>query len=236
VFFVKKEVVEQYLKTILSLSEDGKPVKTTDISKKIELAPATVTESIQKLASDGLVEYEPYHGTTLTEKGLIIATKIRRKHRLLERFLSDMLGIESSKVHEQACEMEHTLSDEAEVALCRILNHPETCSDDGQSIPPCGLDVESCVECKDQALADIVKQKERKSLKPLTDLGVGEKATIQFIRGGRSIVQRLNSMGLTKGTQIRLQNSSPFSGPVEISVRGCKVALGRGVAKKIFVQ
>lgn len=233
---MKKEVVEQYLKTILALSEDGEPVKTTDISKKMTLAPATVTESLQKLASDGLVEYEPYHGTSLTEEGIAIATKIRRKHRLLERFLSDMLGLESSKVHDQACEMEHNLSDEAEVALCRILNHPETCSDDDQSIPPCGLDVESCVECKEQTLTDIVPEKERKPMKPLTDLGEGEKATIQFIRGGKSIVQRLNSMGLTKGAQIKLQKSSPFSGPVEISIRGCKVALGRGVAKKIFVQ
>jgi len=233
---VQKEVKEQYLKVILFLGEDGKPVKTTEIAKALKLAPATVTEGLQKLAEEGLVRYEPYHGASLTDEGGEIARRTRRKHRLLERFLTDMLGLESSKVHEQACEMEHSLTDEAEVALCRVLNHPETCPDDEQSIPPCDLDVESCVECKERSTEAITERIEPRSMRPLTHLDKGDKAKIQFIRGGRSAVSRLHNLGITKGASIEMLKRAPFSGPVEICVRGCKVVLGRGVASKIFVQ
>jgi len=227
--------VEQYLKTILSLSEIGKSVKTTEIARAMRLAPATITEGLQKLSDEGFIKYEPYHGASLTSKGKSVAKKISRKHRLLERFLSDTLGLESSQVHRQACEMEHRLSDEAEVALCRMLKHPETCPDDNKSIPPCQLDVESCAECKALEVADIRNRGEQKDLKQLTDLIRGEKARIQFIRGGKAVVNKLHSMGLTKGAEIQMMNAAPFSGPIEVCARGCKLVIGRGVARKIFV-
>jgi len=230
------EVVEEYLKTILLLSEKGEPVKTTEIAKSLGLAPATITEGLQKLAENGLVDYKPYHGASLTSEGRSIASKIRRKHRLLERFLTDMLGLESSNVHKQACKLEHSLSDEAEVALCRVLNHPDTCSDDAQAIPPCDLDVESCVECKEKPITSIKSRRERSALKSLTQLRKGEKARVLFIRGGRSAVSRLHNMGVTKDAEIQMLKRAPFSGPVEVCVRGCKLALGRGVASKIFVK
>ena len=233
---MEKEVVEQYLKTIQSLSEKGKPVKTTEIAKAMGIAPATVTESLQKMAKKRLIKYEPYHGASLTSKGEAIARKVSRKHRLLERFLSDVLGIEKSKVHEQACQMEHTLSDEAEVALCRMLNHPETCPDDKKTIPPCGLDVESCIECKSVPASDIKKIDKEEKLRQLTELKKGDRAKVQFIRGGRGVVESLHKIGLTKGAEVEVVNMAPFSGPIEICARGCRMAIGRGVASKIFVQ
>lgn len=231
-----KEAVEQYLKIILSLAEKGETAKTTDIAKKMGVAPATVTEFLQKLSDEDLVDYKPYHGTSLTDTGKEIASKMCRKHRLLERFLTDILGLESSDVHQQACQLEHGLSDEAEIALCRILNHPDTCPDDNKSIPPCTLDVESCVECKERPVVQLSKRSEPDLLRPLTRLRKGEKGSIQFIRGGKSVVSRLQNMGLTKGAEIKMVKRAPLSGPVEVSVRGCKLALGRGVASKIFVQ
>ena len=233
---MEKETEEQYLKTLLSLSEEGKPVKTTDLAKSLGVVPATVTEGLQKLAGKALVKYEAYHGASLTSKGRKIAQKISRKHRLLERFLTDVLGFEPSKVHKQACEMEHTLSDEATIALCRALNHPDICPDDNKAIPPCGLDVESCVECQKLAAEKLKSIKNPGELKQLTDLEKGEKARIQFIRGGENVVEKLHNMGLTRGTEIEMTNSAPFSGPVEVCARGCKLVLGRVVANKIFVQ
>jgi len=233
---VEKEVIEQYLKVILSVGEGDDPVKTNEIAKAMHLAPASVTESVQKLADEGYLKYEAYKGARLTKKGRRIASKVSRKHRLLERFLSDALGIESAKVHKQACEMEHTLTDEAEIALCRMLNHPETCSDDHKKIPPCNLDVESCAECKARSAAELKVATFKGDLRQLTELSKGERAKIQFIRGGENVVEKLHNMGLTKGADIQLMNTAPFSGPVEICVRGCKLVLGRGIADKIFVQ
>jgi len=233
---VEKEIVEQYLKTILSLSEGKRPVKTNEIARALGLAPASVTESVQKLAEKGLLKYEAYKGARLTKKGKEIASKVSRKHRLLERFLVDVLGLEPSKVHKQACAMEHTLSDEAEVALCRMLNHPGTCPDDGKTIPPCNLDVWSCDECKKIELSDSKNWDDHSDLRPLTKLGVGESGKVHFIRGGRSQLEKLNSIGMTRNTEVKMLHAAPLRGPVEISVRGCKFCLGRGIASNIFIQ
>ena len=231
-----KQVIEQYLKTILMLGEGNGPVKTNEIAKALCLAPASVTESMQKLSDEGFVKYKAYRGVRLTSRGRSIASEVSRKHRLLERFLADVLGLESSKVHKQACEMEHSLSDEAEIALCRMLNHPGTCPDDGKTIPPCNLDVWSCDECKKIKLSDSKNWDDHSGLRPLTKLGVGESGKIHFIRGERKQLERLNNIGITRDTEIKMLHSAPLRGPLEISVRGCKLCLGRDIASNIFIQ
>lgn len=233
---MEQEVKEQYLKTIQSLEEPDRPVKTKGIAKALSLAPASVTESLQKLAEEGYIEYQPYHGASLTDKGRALAKKVSRKHRLLERFLADVLRIEPSKVHQQACAMEHTLSDEAEVALCRMLNHPETCPDDGKMIPPCDLDVESCLECKEIELEKRRSWDDHSGLRPLTQLRPGESGKVHFIRGGRARLERLNNIGLTKNTKVEVLRSAPLHGPIEICVRGCKLCIGREIASNIFIE
>lgn len=231
-----KEVIEQYLKTILSLSDGNGSVKTNEIANALGLAPASVTESLQKLSDEGFVRYRAYKGVRLTSKGRSIAIKVSRKHRLLERFLADVLCLESAKVHKQACAMEHSLSDEAEIALCRMLNHPGTCPDDGKTIPPCNLDVWSCDECKEIKLSESKKWDDHSGLRPLTKLDVGESGKVHFIRGGRMMIERLNNIGITRNVEVKMLHSAPLRGPLEISVRGCKLCLGREIAGNIFVQ
>jgi DtxR family Mn-dependent transcriptional regulator len=130
------EITEQYLKIIFKLTEDGGSAKTTDIASAMDIAPASVTEMLHKLADHGFIKHTAYKGAVLTPKGRRIAKKIARKHRLLERFLSDIVGVKGASGHEQACKMEHALSDEAEHNLCKILNHPEECPH-GRKIPKC---------------------------------------------------------------------------------------------------
>ena len=132
-----QRTTQDYLKAVYDLSKNGDLVRTTEISHKLDVTPASVTEMLKKLAEDNYVNYSPYHGSTLTTKGLQEAQKVTRKHRLLEKFLSDVLHIGKDKVHIQACQMEHALSDEAEESLCRFLKHPATCPDDGKIIPAC---------------------------------------------------------------------------------------------------
>src|SRR3989304_8110565 len=139
--------VEEYLEAVYKLTQNGKPATTTEISRSLEIAPASVTEMLKKLAEKAYVKYSPYVGATLTRRGLKIGEKTTRKHRLLERFLHDILNISKSTVHKQACEMEHSLSDQAEEALCRFLKYPDTYPDDAKTIPPCDLGFSSCAEC-----------------------------------------------------------------------------------------
>ncbi len=232
-----RKSVEDYLKAVYNLSKDGDPVSTTDISRTLSVAPASVTEMLKKLAEKEYIRYSPYHGTTLTGAGREIAERTVRKHRLLERFLSDLLKIDKEKVHRQACEMEHTLSDDAEESLCRLLKHPDRCPDDGKAIPPCDLRVGSCAECMQlhsQGLEEVGRRRE--NLTALIDLREGQSGKVFFIRGGHNLLQRLLDMGLTPGTEITLIKAAPFGGPLEVLVRGSRLAIGRGIASKVFID
>jgi DtxR family Mn-dependent transcriptional regulator len=192
---------------------------------------------LKKLSADGYIKYSPYHGSTLTEKGLQEAQKVTRKHRLLEKFLFDVLHIGKDKVHTQACQMEHSLSDEAEESLCRLLKHPDTCSDDGKTIPACNLPFSSCEECiklHNQGLEEVGKR--NTNLISIRELKDGKYGKISFIRGEHKVLQRLLDMGLTPGTRIRVIKVAPLDGPVEVAVRGSKLALGQDIACNVFVE
>ena len=229
--------IEEYLEALYTLARNGEKVTTTRISEYLNIAPASVTEMLKKLADKGYADYSPYQGATLTDKGLEIGKKMSRKHRLLERFLHDVLRIGNDRVHAQACDMEHSLSDEAEESLCRFLNHPDRCPDDGKTIPPCDLQIQSCEECMrlhSKGLEEVGKRKE--NLVALSDLKEGQCGRVFFIRGGHNVLQRLLDMGLTPSTSISVIKAAPFEGPVEILVRGSRLALGRGIASKVFVD
>ena len=229
--------VEDYLKAVYDLSRNGNAVCTTEISRTLKVAPASVTEMLKKLAENNYIEYSPYHGTTLTSNGRRIAEKMARKHRLLERFLHDVLKIDTVKVHTQACEMEHSLSDDAEESLCRLLKHPDRCPDDGKAIPPCDLRIGSCEECMQlhsKGLEEIGKHNQ--NLVSICNLKDGQCGKISFIRGGHNVLQRLLDMGLTPGTKICVVRVAPLGGPVVLSVRSSKLALGKGIASKVFVD
>jgi DtxR family Mn-dependent transcriptional regulator len=234
---MEQKSTQDYLKAIYGLSKNGDLVSTSQISQKLDVAPASVTEMLKKLSEDNYVKYEPYRGSILTVKGLREAQKITRKHRLLERFLVDTLHIGKDKVHVQACQMEHALSDEAEESLCRLLKHPDTCSDDNKTIPACDLPFSSCEECiklHEQGLEEVGKRQQ--NLTPIRELKGGKYGKISFIRGEHKVLQRLLDMGLTPGTRIKVIKVAPMDGPVEVSVRGSKLAIGQDIACNVFVE
>ena len=137
-----QEQVEEYLEAIYDIAGTEGAAKTTAIAKCLKVAPASVTEALQNLAEKNLVNYEPYRGASLTGEGKKIAETIKRRHRLLEVFLADVLHINRAKVHDEACRMEHTISEDTENALCRMLNAPARCPH-GSPIAPCAKGVGS---------------------------------------------------------------------------------------------
>jgi DtxR family transcriptional regulator, Mn-dependent transcriptional regulator len=231
------ENAEEYLEVLYKLSLKERPVKTTNISKMLNISPASVTQMIKKFEKEGYVDYSPYKGVTLTEEGYKIASNITRKHRLLERFLHDVLKIKKEKVHDQACEMEHVLSDDAERALCHLLKNPDECPDDEELIPVCDLKFETCEECRMRRKEEVNQVGKRdKNLVSLTDMKKNEKGKVSFIRGDYKVIRRLMDMGITMGAQISVLEVAPFKGPVELLVRGSTLALGRDIAKNVFVE
>jgi DtxR family Mn-dependent transcriptional regulator len=229
--------IEDYLKALYILSRNGKSISTTEIAEHFKIAPASVTEMLKKLAKSGYVKYSPYRGAHLSKKGFQVAEKITRKHRLLERFLHDVLRIRTDKVHVEACEMEHALSDEAEESLCRFLNHPDKCPDDDKIIPACNMPFSSCEECvavHKEGLEEVGKRNQ--NLVSMCSLREGDQGRVSFIRGEHKVLQRLLDMGLTPGTNVNVVRIAPLKGPIEVNVRGSKVALGQDIASNVFVD
>lgn len=200
------ESVEEYLEAIYRLRERGEATTTTSVAKELRVAPASVTEMLKKLANQGYLKYAPYRGVTLTPKGEKIGKKILRKHRIMEKFLST-LGLPKSRIHKDACELEHHIPDDLERAI-----HQKV---EGEKPLPSG------------APSNVV---------PLTSLLDRQKGVISFIGGGRGASQRLADLGLTPHTEITVVKSALFHGPLMISVRGTTLAIGRGVAARVFVR
>jgi DtxR family Mn-dependent transcriptional regulator len=229
--------IEEYMEALYSLTRNGNKASTSEISQRLNVAPPSVTEMLKKLEKKGYVEYSAYQGTSLTAEGLKLGEKVTRKHRLLERFLYDILHIRKDQVHAQACEMEHALSDDAEESLCRFLNHPDKCPDDDKTIPACNLPFSTCEECIEmhkKGLEEVGKRQQ--NLVSICNLKTGASAKISFIRGGHRVLQRLLDMGLTPGTSIKVERVAPLKGPVEVCVRGSKIALGQDIAVNVFVE
>ena len=237
VTLMSSKSIEDYLKALYILSRNGKSISTTEIAEHFRIAPASVTEMLKKLAQKGYVEYSPYRGARLTKKGFQVAERIARKHRLLERFLHDVLRIGKDKVHSQACEMEHALSDEAEESLCRFLKHPDKCPDDEKIIPACSLPFSNCEECVAVHMKGLEEVGRRnQNLVSICTLKEGDQGRVSFIRGEHKVLQRLLDMGLTPGTNVNVVRVAPLKGPIEVGVRGARVALGQDIASNVFVD
>jgi DtxR family Mn-dependent transcriptional regulator len=227
---------EEYLEALYTLSQKQQKVSTSAISRRLNVAPASVTEMLKKLAENGYVEYLPYQGVSLTPRGHELAEKMTRKHRLLERFLHDMLKIGTDKVHKEACAMEHALSEETERALCQTLKSPDKCPDDEQLIPPCNLKFATCDECHSSG-KDLEKIGRRATnVVSLSTLKKNQESKIAFIRGDKKVLNRLQDMGLTPGARVKVSRIAPLNGPVEIAIRGCKLALGDEIVSNVFVE
>ncbi len=124
------ENVEMYLKYIYLLSQRShSAAKTGEVSKYLKVAPSSVTEMLERLEKDGLVKYRKYQGATLTKRGRDVAVKILRRHCTMEYFLVQALSVPEGRYHDEACEMEHVLSDDTTRRLQKLIEQPATCPD-----------------------------------------------------------------------------------------------------------
>lgn len=132
------ENVEMYLETVYVLTEAGAVARTKDIAAEWRVSQPSATEMVQKLAAAGYLHYEPYKGASLTSEGMRIGRNVIRKHRLLERFLVDVVGVPREEAADPACTMEHVIPPAMEAWVCALLGHPDK-SLAGEPIPrgPC---------------------------------------------------------------------------------------------------
>lgn len=191
--------LEEYLETIYKLSQDG-PVRPGRIADVTGVSGPTVTATLKRLESRGLVARK---GTAveLTEAGLTEALDIVRRHRVAERFLVDVLGLDWDAAHEDACLLEHALSPRVLTALEAYLGDPSQCPH-GHPIP-----------AADGTLAQATGR-------PLIELDVGEAGSVIRVTEEGETLGYLGRIGLKPGALVRLVAREPFDGPLTLEIEG----------------
>lgn len=229
------ENIEEYLEVLYKFGNKLDFVSTTTLSRELSIAPGSVTQMLKKLEDLEYINYTPYKGAVLTYDGMKVAQKITRKHRILERFLKDVLKIKDENIHKQACEMEHSLSDEAERALCHMLNHPDNCPDN-HLIPSCSFDFHKCEDCLNSEL-DIEDIPVRKfNLLSISQLDYKDIGEILFIRGTSEFFRVIMSMGIVIGIKIQMESIDSSSEDIIIKINDSFVNIDKSLADNIFVK
>ncbi len=212
--------VEDYLKAIYKLQsdkEDNRGVSTSQLAKKMAVANASVTNMLKRLSEMGLVNYESYYGTSLTESGKKIALEMIRHHRLLELYLKEMLGYSWDEVHEEAEKLEHHISEQFEDKIAEMLNHPEV-DPHGDPIPT-----------KDGKMPAIRSKK-------LSRMEEGVPQIIKRVKNQNpELLRYLEKQGLIPGVKVEVISREPFNGPVKVKVEEQIVTIGFAIADDIYV-
>jgi DtxR family Mn-dependent transcriptional regulator len=213
----RPEQYREYLKQILKLQQVESPVSTNALAEAMEVTPASVTDMLKKMAARGLIDYRPYHGMTLTEAGEQETVKAVRRHRIVERFLTDMLGFEWHQAHQEASAFELYISDEVERRMYVALNKPVVC--------PHGYPIPSSVE---DTLIDVV---------PLYSLEPGQSATVVSVQDDEpELLQFMASMGIKPGATVKVEGKDPFKGPMQARVDRKKRTIGWHLANQVYVD
>ena len=229
------ENIEEYLEVLYRNGSNKEQVSTTQLSSDLGIAPGSVTQMLKKLEKLGYIEYTPYRGATLTDEGMKIAQKITRKHRILEKFLTDILKVKEENVHEQACEMEHSLSDEAERALCNMLNNPDVCPDNN-IIPACNFDFGSCQECSSEKDFDNIINRNF-NLLSISELTSNSKGIISFIRGNDKLLDDIADLGISIGSDIEYEyNENIMGNHYLVNINDKELNISTEMANNIFIR
>lgn len=222
---VLSTAAEDYLKTIYKLREaganadgDSTPVTTQALADGLQVAAPSATAMVKKLASLKLVAHEPYRGVSLTPAGERIALEVIRHHRLVETFLSEVLGMDWDQVHDEAEKWEHVLSEEVEAKIDAALNNP-THDPHGAPIPTL-----------DGKIADDGWQ-------PLLRASEGDRVTVRRVSDrSPAVLRHLREVGLIPGARLEVLRATPESGVLELQVEKQSRIVGAEPARAVWVS
>ncbi|HEX3530608.1 MAG TPA: metal-dependent transcriptional regulator [Thermoanaerobaculia bacterium] len=213
--------VEDYLKCILLAQEHDPEVLVTmgQIAGGVKVAPGTVTAMVKTLADTGLVVYEPYTGVRLTPSGRQLAAHVLRRHRLIELFLVQVMGMDWSEVHSEAEELEHAVSDRFVERMDEMLGYPSV-DPHGDPIP----DVHGVVAAP--VLPSLLT----------CEIGLGFRVA-RVADQSRDFLQLVERRGLKPGSGVRVEHRDEAADTVDLRLEsGEALSLGNRAASKIFVE
>lgn len=214
---MRSERVEEYLEAISKRQQTETPVTNSSLAADLGVSLPAVTDMMQRLAAEGLIEYEPNRGATLTAEGSRAAMTTIRRHRLWERFLTDILGLKWDKVHEEACRLEHATSPETEDRLASLIGETDTCPH-GHPIPD-----------KDGNIRD-------QGVRPLSEFKPGQTAYIAAIgKETPGLLRKVEKWGLKPGAVVSIE-SKDSEGSMELKMDDRELALKKDSAADLLAK
>lgn len=219
--------VEEYLEAIYNMSMEDEVVIGARLAEKFGVSAPTVTEMLKRLVRDGFIEMDNKRQVTLTDTGIQAAEAVLRRHRLTERFLVDMLGMQWHQVHEEACRLEHFISGAVESRVIASLQGAVTCPH-GNPIPGLVPNARTYLKDHDAVRLSTIAPNETVSIFCISEVVEDEEALIQYLqeRGllpGTHVTIVAQEQGTTQDETFRLR----------IAERG--VAISKTAASKIWV-
>jgi len=207
----------ELMKAVYRLARDGGDAHTGDLAERLRISPGTVTVAVKRLAQRGLLDYRPYKGAELTGAGRTVAVAAIRRHRIVERFLADMLGYAWNEADRLAGSFEHDLPQEVEDRLFVALDRPLTCPH-GFPIP-------------DPKAPDVPDMPTLYALEPGDVAVVAVPGSVE-----PDVIAFLETLGLRPGVEVEVREKHPFDGPLVLRVAGTDRTVGEKVASQIYVR
>jgi len=217
---LRRETVEHYLETIFYIAHEGEVVRPGRIAEWQGVSAPTVSATLGKLERDGWIAMATDRSVTTTERGESLAATVVRHHRLLERWLTDTLGLDWASADEEAQRLAPGLTDEVADRLAAHLGDPTTCPH-GNVIPGRPLPYGELVA--------------------LADLDPGARATVRRIsevaeHDAPQVLRQLEAFGLLPGVSVTIGDGDPGLGAIAVEVGDETVALGLAVAQLVWAE
>lgn len=208
------ESVADYLTEILRLEEASEPASTSVLARRLQVARPSVSGMLRRLSDDRLITYAPYRSARLTAGGRRRARAMLRRHRLVETFLVQALGMPADQVHAEAHRWEHALSDDAVDRLDRWLGHPVA--------DPHGTPIPEAVATANRRLSTL----------PADQIA----RVVGVVTRDADHAAYLHDLGLRPGARVVVTEKRPFAGPVTLDVDGRWCIVGPEVTEYVSVH
>ena len=208
------EAIEMYLRTVLELEEESVPPLRARLSERLGLSAPAVSEGVARLEQLGLARLDVDRTIVLTDAGRERAEHVMRRHRLAERLLVDVLGVEYEHVHEEACRWEHVISDRVEQKLLEFLGNPTT--------SPYGNPMPGAARVGDDPV----------SLDRVDSDTVTIRYLSEHLQGEQDLMQQLDANGMLSGATVAVRRH-PLG--VTLALADAEVELHADEAKLVFV-
>jgi DtxR family Mn-dependent transcriptional regulator len=209
--------VQDYLKAVYVLQSYGEEVTTSRIATRLGVAAPSVSAMVKKLVADGLARHAPYREVRLTHEGEAAALAVVRRHRLVETYLHDALGLPWDEVHDEAEVLEHSVSERVVDAMDRALGHPSR-DPHGDPIPP--------------------KRGRHREIRdePLAAVAPGSRVRVERVSDhDPAVLRHLARLRVVPGAEVTVEERDPFGGPLWVRVGNRRHALGDDLVAAIFV-